>query len=252
MIGETLFKIGSLTIYTYGFFVMIAVLAASAIIYLLAKKNNLQRTVIFDLVIYTLLFGIIGARITFYILYPDQFSSFWELFKIWQGGLVSWGGFITGLIAAVVVLKIYKENVLEWMDILAISGMLGLSIGRLGSFLSGELAGISHKGPFSISGVYPATLFESLLLLVLFFIWSILYLKFKSKIIPGAFGLGVLASYSLGRFLIDFSRQESDIFAEISLGQLTSLVILILSIVVFIIFIISKKKGPENVASRNN
>lgn len=249
MIGETLFHIGSLTIYTYGLFVMLAVLAASFMIYLLSGKAKLQKTVIFDLVIYTLLFGIIGARITFYILYSNQFSSFWEIFKIWQGGLVSWGGFILGIAAAVVVLRIYKENVLKWLDILVISGLLGLSVGRFGSFLSGELAGIPYKGPLSVSGVHPVTLYESLLLLTLFFVWIILYLKFRPKITPGAFGLGVLASYSLGRFLIDFFRQESDIFAGISLGQLFSIAVLVLSVIIFVIYIISKKKGPENVVS---
>lgn len=249
MIGETLFHIGSLTIYTYGFFVMLAVLAASFMIYLLTGKARLQKTVIFDLVIYTLLFGIIGARITFYVLYSNQFSSFWEIFKIWQGGLVSWGGFILGVAAAVTVLKIYKENILSWLDILAISGLLGLSIGRFGSFLSGELAGLPYKGPFSVSGVYPVTLYESLYLLIIFFVWLILYLVYRRKLVPGIFGLGVLASYSLGRFFIDYLRQESDVILGISLGQLTSLVILILSVIVFVIYIISKKKGPENVVS---
>jgi phosphatidylglycerol:prolipoprotein diacylglycerol transferase len=249
MIGETFFKIGSLTIYTYGFFVMLAVLATSLIIYLLAQKAKLQKTVIFDLVIYTLLFGIIGARITFYVLYSDQFSSFWDIFKIWQGGLVSWGGFIFGIVAAVAVLKIYKENTLKWLDILAISSLLGLSIGRFGSFLSGELAGLSFNGLFSVSGVYPVTLYESLFLLVVFFIWLIFYLNSRLKATPGIFGLGVLATYSLGRFLIDFFRQESDIFAGISLGQLFSVMILFISIIVFMMYIISKKKGPENVIS---
>jgi len=249
MIGEKLFQIGSLTIYTYGFFVMLAVLSTSLMIYLLAQKANLQKTVIFDLVIYTLLFGIIGARITFYILYPDQFSSFWEIFKIWQGGLVSWGGFILGIAAAITVLKIYKENILKWLDILAISSLLGLAVGRLGSFLSGELAGLPYKGYFSISGVHPVTLYESLILLFIFFIWLILYLKYYKTMTPGIYILGVVGTYSLSRFIIDFFRQESDVLASFSLGQLFSIVVLALSIVIFVIYIISKKKGPENVVS---
>lgn len=249
MIGETFFEIGPLTIYTYGFFVMLAVLAASLMIYVLSKKAKLRKFVIFDLVIYTLLFGIIGARITFYALYSDQFSSFWEIFKIWQGGLVSWGGFILGVITATTVLKIYRENIFKWLDILAISSLLGLSIGRFGSFLSGELAGLPYSGPLSISGVYPITLYESLLLLVLFFVWLIFYLNFRSKTVPGIFGLEVLASYSLGRFLIDFFRQENDIFLGISFGQLFSITIVFLSIIVFATSAISKKKGIENVAS---
>ena len=247
MIGETLFRAGSVTIYTYGLFVMLAVLATTIMIYLLAQKVNLRRTVIFDLVIYTLLFGIIGARVAFYILYSDQFTNFWEVFKIWQGGLVSWGGFILGIIAAVTVLKIYKENIFKWLDILAISTLLGLSIGRFGSFLSGELAGLPYKGPFSISGVYPVTLYESVILLVFFFVWLVFYLKFKLKISAGTFALGVLASYSLIRFSIDFLRQENDVFAGISLGQIFALSILLLSAVIYTTYIISKKKGPENV-----
>lgn len=249
MIGEKLFQLGSVTVYTYGFFVMISILATALIIYLLCQKSKLKKAVIFDLVIYTLLFGIVGARIAYFIIYPDQFQSFWEIFMIWQGGLVSWGGFVLGIVAAIVVLKIYRENILKWLDVLAISSLLGLAIGRFGSFLSGELAGLPYSGPLSISGFYPVTLYESMFLLILFFVWLVFYLKFKSKSTPGVFILGIFATYSLGRFLIDFFRQESDLFIGISFGQFFSFMILLISIIVFIIYFITKKKGPENVVS---
>ena len=249
MIGEKLFQLGSLTIYTYGFFVMISILAAALIIYLLCQKSKLNKAVIFDLVIYTLLLGVIGARIAYFILYPDQFQSLLEIFKIWQGGLVSWGGFIFGVVAAIVVLKIYHENVLKWLDILAISSLLGLAIGRFGSFLSGELAGLPYSGPLSIAGFYPVTLYESMFLLILFFVCLVFYLKFKSQSTPGIFILGIFATYSLGRFLIDFFRQEGDLLLGISFGQLFSFVILLISVTIFIVYFITKKKGPENVIS---
>ena len=249
MIGETLFRVGSLTVYTYGFFMMLAVLATSYVIYLLANKTQTSKTVVFDLVIYTLLFGLLGARIAYFVLYPAQFESFWQIFFIWQGGLVSWGGFIFGIAAAAIVLKIYKVNILSWLDILAISSLLGLSVGRFGSFLSGELAGLPHNGYLSISGLHPVTLYESLTLLILFFSWVIIFLKFRNKIIAGLCALGVLGSYSLARFLIDFWRQENDLWLSLSFGQLFAITILSLSVIVFMIYIISKKKGSENVVS---
>lgn len=252
MIGEVFFSIGSVHIYTYGFFVMLAVILASFIILVLCQKNNLTKGVIFDLIIYTLIFGIVGARITYYVLYSDQFESFWEIFKIWQGGLVSWGGFVTGFIAAIAVLKIYGEKILPWLDVLTIAGLSALAVGRLGSFLSGELAGLEYHGLFSVKGVYPITLYESLFLFVLFFVWLVVYLIYYKKIRSGFFTLGAIASYSFGRFLVDFLRQEDKIFLKLSLGQIFSLSVFILSLVLLILFFRSNRKGPENVITTND
>ena len=248
MIGPILFQISSFKVYTHGFFLMIGVILASIVLYLLANKFKYNKSIIFDLIIYTLLFGIIGARVTYFILYRSQFESISDLFKIWQGGLVSWGGFILGITAAAIVLKLYKEKILPWLDILLISSLLGLSIGRLGSFLSGELAGASIQSILSISGILPITLFESIYTLVIFLTLIVVCLKYKNIFTPGILSLDVIMLYSLGRFVIDFWRREKVLALGLSFGQIFSGAMFIASLILFI-FIIMNLRRVKNAIS---
>lgn len=247
MIGLTLIQIGTFRVYTHGFFLMLGVICAGIVLFLLVNKFNFNKGVIFDLIIYTLLFGIIGARITYFLLYSNQFTSLFDLFKIWQGGLVSWGGFILGIGAAVIVVKMYKEKVLPWLDILLISSLLGLAIGRLGSFLSGELAGLPYSGLLSISGMHPVTLYEAIYDLIIFVVLIIVYSKYKNLLNPGILALDVLILYSFGRFLIDFFRTESVFAFGLSLGQIFSAFILVISIVMFFIIIMKNRRATNDI-----
>lgn len=248
MIGPILFQISSFRVYTHGFFLMLGVIIASIVLYWLANKFKYNKSIIFDLIIYTLLFGIIGARITYFILYRSRFESIMDLFKIWQGGLVSWGGFILGIIAATIVLKLYKEKILPWLDILLISSLLGLSIGRFGSFLSGELAGTPSQSILSISGVLPITLFESIYTLVIFLTLIAVCLKYKNIFSPGILSLDAIMLYSLGRFVIDFWRAEGVLTLGLSFGQIFSGAVFIASLILFL-FIIMNLRRVKNAIS---
>lgn len=242
MVGPILFQISSFKVYTHGFFLMLSVVFAGIILYLLANKFKYNKEIIFDLIIYTLLFGIIGARITYFVLYRSQFDSTLDLLRIWQGGLVSWGGFILGIIAAVAILRIYKEKLLPWLDILLVSSLFGLSIGRFGSFLSGELAGVSSHSFLSISGFLPITLFESVYNLIIFLTLTAVYLKYKNIFSPGILSLDVIMLYSLGRFVIDFWRTEEVVALGLSLGQIFSAVVFIASLILFFFTIMNLKR----------
>lgn len=246
MIGLIFFKIGGITVYTYGFFLVLAVLLASTAMLFFAKRSDKKTDYLLDYVVYTALFGIIGARILFYILYRDDFSNFVDIFKIWQGGLVSYGGFAAGIAAFILAVRASKEKILPWLDILAISSVLGLAIGRLGSFLSGETAGIASVGILSFAGAYPVTLFESIWDMAIFIILSFVYVKRQDKIMPGILTLETLMLYALGRFVIEFFRAESKIVLGLSGSQIFLTLIFLVSIGMFTWQLIIKK-GAENV-----
>lgn len=248
MIRPILFQISSFKVYTHGFFLMLGAIFASIVLYWLADRFKYNKSIIFDLIIYTLLFGIIGARITYFILYRSQFESASDLLKIWQGGLVSWGGFILGIIAATIVLKLYKEKILPWLDILLISSLLGLSIGRLGSFLSGELAGVPSQSIFSILGILPITLFESIYNLIIFLTLIVVSLKYKNIFSPGILSLNVIMLYSLGRFIIDFWRTEEALALGLSLGQIFSGIVFIVSLILFSFTIMNFKREKNAIS----
>jgi phosphatidylglycerol---prolipoprotein diacylglyceryl transferase len=107
----------------------------------LAKREGIEPKHVQDLAIWLFIGGIVGARITFMIQYHDQFSSLWDFFRIWDGGLVFYGGAIGGaagyFFAYLFVLR--KHNISSWKmaDVIAPCAALGLSLGRLGCLLNG-------------------------------------------------------------------------------------------------------------------
>lgn len=238
-----LFKIGPIAVYTHGFFVVLAVIASSLIFFYLAKKEKNNYSFIYDVVLYTIIFGIIGARVCYYILYQKYFSSFWQIFEIWQGGLVSWGGFVAGALTFIILLKVLKKPVLKWFDLLAISSLLGISIGRLGCFFSREYAGIAGNGIFSYHGIVPVTLHESIWSMIVFFSLLIIYKKFNSVIRPGVITFEAIMLYSIGKFAIDFWRDEPNIIWQMNLSQITSLVAFLLSLMLLALITFGRTKS---------
>ena len=239
--NPVLFKIGIINFYTHGFFMVLAMLMAGWVIYHLARIKRRKTEAIFDLVVFSLLTGVIAARITYFVTYRDQFESWVEIFQIWQGGLVSWGGFAAGMAVYLLIVKLYREPVGFWLDVLGVAGLLGISIGRLGSFLSGEYAGKTTSLPWSFAGVHPVTLYESVILLTFFFLFLSLYLKNKIAR-EGMYFLLVMLVYSLVRFGLEFLRVDPSYWLGMTLTQITSSII-VLAIIIYLIIISVRKRS---------
>ena len=230
-----LFSIGNVNFYTHGLLIAIGSLVGGLVIFYIAKKEQLTTNFLFDLLIFSLFAGVIGARITYVILYYYQVRNWHDMFLIWYGGLVSFGGIIAGFLVAGLILKNKKQNILRWFDIGIIGLLLGWAFGRIGCLLSGDVLGITSVARIAIWGRVPVTLFES--------IWSVilagslfLLLRYRHKLLQN-WGNGIifylgLGGYALGRFVIDFFREESVLYILKS-GQITSLILLI--IIIFII-----------------
>lgn len=227
--SSQLFSLGPVIIYTHGFFLLIGALVSWVFLYFLARKSRLDTNLVVDVVVYPLLSGLVGARITYFLLYRDQFNSFSELFRIWDGGLVSWGGFVFAIGALYLVTK---KKFLRWLDLFITVSLLGLAIGRFGSFLSGEYAGIPYEGILSHAGVHPITLYQSFWNLLIFVILLIVIVNAKKVFDNGMIALQGIILYSFGRFSIDFLRAENDLIGFLSFGQLVSLLVFVVSIII--------------------
>lgn len=93
-----------------------------------------------DVAMVVLLCGILGGRVFFYVEhysthYADQ--PFWAFFRIWEGGLVFYGGAIGGIVGALVFLWRARLPIADYMDLAALLSPLGMAFGRLGCFLNG-------------------------------------------------------------------------------------------------------------------
>ncbi|MEI8143449.1 MAG: prolipoprotein diacylglyceryl transferase [Candidatus Berkelbacteria bacterium] len=235
-----LFKIGGVTIYSHGVMAIIGIVVALLIMFWLSKRAKLDNSVLIDNVIFTVLFGIIGARITYFVLYRDQFASFQEIFYLWQGGMVSYGGFILGGLAYCLLFYWQKAKVVRWLDILAIAFPLGLFFGRIGNILAGEYSGVPTSSAINLGGLVPVPAYEALLL-VLIFSTCLVLIRRGAALKNGVWTLFVLGSYSLGRFIIDFWRDEPKLLSIFSLGQLVGLVIFVVCLILYIKISLTKE-----------
>ena len=82
----------------YGFLIALGMLLGIIVACYNAKKRGLKSDDILLLACYVIPLSILGAR-TYYVTFFGGLSSFWDFFKIWEGGMAIYGGIIGGAIA---------------------------------------------------------------------------------------------------------------------------------------------------------
>ncbi len=97
------FKLGPLNIYVWGLMVAVGFLSGFVTAFFVAKKWNLDFNKIFNLSIFLLIFGLLGARVFWWLEHLGEVHSFVDFINIRTGGLSSLGGFVF----AAVILIIY-------------------------------------------------------------------------------------------------------------------------------------------------
>lgn len=239
-----LFSIGKINVYTHGLMIVIGSVIGGYILYYLVKKRQLDTQFMFDLIVYSLLGGIIGARLLYIIIYYYQFSSPLEMLYIWYGGLVSYGGIAGGLLVAWLILKKRKQNIWQWFDVGIIGLLVGWAVGRIGCLLNGDSVGMITNSKITIWGHLPTPIFESIWCLIIAGVcYYLLNNRDKYKLFDGYIFWTGVGLYGLGRAVIDYFRDENSLLWFFKSGQIGGLIILFVA--VFMILII-KGKGNTN------
>ncbi len=233
-------NIGVLHIYWYSVFIFLGVLAAFTVIYLEAKKQKMNLDFFFNLAFYTIIFGILGARI-YYVLFNLSYYCAHpiEIFKIWEGGLAIHGGLLFGGMTVLFYTNKHHQNFLKILDIIVVGLILGQAIGRWGNFFNGEAYGAVIqeskllaqgvpawivKGMY-IGGAYhqPTFLYESIFDFVGFLL--LLCIRKYRYLHIGQLTGSYLIWYSVGRFFIEGMRMDSLMLGSIRIAQLVSIVL---------------------------
>ncbi|MDO8570533.1 MAG: prolipoprotein diacylglyceryl transferase [Candidatus Daviesbacteria bacterium] len=173
-----LFHLGPVTISSFGFFLSIAVLAAVFTSWRLAKAYDLDEEKIIDLSIFTFLGGIILARI-FFVIINWSFFGLDNLSKIFlinlYPGFSFWGGLLGGIFTLWFFSRRFKLPFWQIADFAATSFLLALAISDIGCFLGGCYIGSPSDSFLALPVVgvigkrLPISLFESLILFIIFF-----------------------------------------------------------------------------------
>jgi len=151
-----------LTVKSYGLMMVIGFLAAVSVIRRLSRDITPNPQFITNAALYSLIAGVVGARIFYVVHHFDQFqnrpSSF---FAVWQGGLELLGGVLLALVVILFYLWYHKLPIRRQLDILAIGLMLALAFGRIGCFLNGCCFGRPSNLPWAVRFPYGSLVYRS-------------------------------------------------------------------------------------------
>jgi phosphatidylglycerol:prolipoprotein diacylglycerol transferase len=219
-----------------------------------AKRRGINPELIWDLLPWLLIAGIIGARLwhiftpsaslvalgidtKYYLTHPL------DAINIRNGGLGIPGAVMGGALALWLYARSKKTSFAQWTDIIAPGLALAQAIGRWGNFFNQELYGGPTNLPWAIfiepayrlpeyinqAYYHPMFLYESLWNLMNMAVLLILGRKFQQKLITGDIFLVYLLIYPIGRFFLEFMRLDPSNIGGINANQTTMAVIAILS-----------------------
>lgn len=260
----------SIPVYAYGLMLMVGFLAALYVARMRAKSEGISPEHITDLGIYTIFAGIAGGRLFYVIQNFDVYKgNLIDVLKIYQGGLVFYGGLIAAIIALISILRIKKLPILKTMDIIALSLAIGLVFGRIGCFLNGCCWGdicnpnllwavqfpktidvhnlidgspaflhhleeglVSLSDKYSLS-IHPTQLYSSLGNLAIFFILNAFF-KYRRR--DGEITMLFCILYPVMRFCMEILRADNPpLFDGLTISQNASVLIFIVATTLFII-----------------
>lgn len=243
----TLLHLGPLTLHTYGLLIAIGFLLGMAVLKRTAKPLGILGDSVDRLAVLMLVSGIVGARLMFYAV--DGFQAFradpLSIFRIWEGGLVFYGGVGGSVIAAALYARRRKIRFLSLGDALVPPLLIAHSFGRLGCLAAGccygraagHWPGITFLNPESLAPRYvPLLPTQPLESLALFLLFLASYQLFKRSAPTGRVSAFYLCGYAMVRFLMEFMRGDDRGLPVFGLppSQAVALVLFVAGIGVFL------------------
>ena len=243
------FNIFGFNVYYYSLCILLGVIVAYILITREGKKQGLSKEFTSDLIFYTLIIGILGARVYYCVFNLDYYlANPSEILKIYNGGLAIHGGVIAGLIFVYFYTKKKNVSFIKILDIVAPAVIIAQSFGRWGNFFNQEAhGGITtyqnlknmHIPEFIINGMhiegkyyYPTFFFESIWCLIGFII---LMIARRNKNLRKGFQIGFyFIWYGIGRFFIEAFRTDSLMFFGLKIAQIVSLIGIIIGIIIIV------------------
>lgn len=220
-------------IHWYGIMAGIGFLTAMWICQRKRAYAGLTEDQVTNVAVWTMLLGIVGARIYYVATHYDIFENgpFWKIAAVWEGGLVFYGGFILATLFMIFYCWKNKLPITKTMDLFAIALPAGHIFGRIGCFLQGCCFGAptecvtgfhypqsGHLNPngvqifdyadiitrYPISAIHPVQLYEAFGILLLFIFLYRTLGKFK----PGHTTALYFILYAIIRFIAESFRGE--------------------------------------------
>jgi phosphatidylglycerol:prolipoprotein diacylglycerol transferase len=224
-----LFHIGKMEVSSYTVFISLGIMVAALIYYHEAKKANQANEFSFLIAFGAFVGSTIGAKLLELAINIDRVSTTNDFINFLFTGRTVIGGLIGGTLGVWLTKKLIGLKDKRG-NLFAPAVAIGIAIGRIGCFLNGCCYGKPSHLPWAVDfgdGItrHPTQLYESVFMLVMFFI-----LKFgfdQKKVIPGHLFKVLMISYFFYRFFTEFIRVERVAFFGLTYFQVISFFVLI-------------------------
>jgi len=160
---------------------------------------------------------VLGGRLGHVLLYarPEFVADPLMVFRVWQGGMASHGGFLGVLLAGVWFARTRRVPFLAVGDLICALAPAGILFGRLANFVNAELVGRTTTVPWAVifpregpEPRHPSQLYEAVGEGFLPLLW--MWWRYPKRLPPGQVAGEFLLLYSLARFVSEWFRLPED------------------------------------------
>jgi prolipoprotein diacylglyceryl transferase len=253
------FSIGPLSFRWYGLLFATGIALSYLTIRWIFKRQKYNLDHLDSVVIYLFFGMVIGARLGHVFFYEASYylENPIDILKIWNGGLASHGAAIGLLVAYLIWLKVNKIKFSKYIDALVVGFPLTAMFVRIGNFFNSEIIGNKiEAGSIAENwGVifkrlgedfprHPVQLYSAFMIFLVFLILFFSYKRFYKKTPPLFFLFLFMGLYFSGRFTVEFWKDLHGPLESlpITMGQLLSLLPIILVVIYFVGFFPRQKR----------
>lgn len=255
-VNPVAFSVGSLEVRWYGIIITLGIIFSVFYCSYRAKQEGISYDDLLDMAIFTVIFGVIGARLYYVLTSLSEYDSFMEMIAIWNGGIAIYGAIIAGAVTIFCVCKYKKISWRKAFDMVAPAVMMAQAIGRWGNFFNGEAYGYevspdsilyftrmgllpNIKSNFVIHYFHPTFLYESLWNFIGFIIINSLY---KKKKFDGQIVLMYISWYGFGRMFIEGLRTDSLYVGAFRISQVVGFVCFVVGTILLIYNLVKSRR----------
>lgn len=251
-----LFKIGPLTVHSYGLMLGIAFLIGSTLFSKELKRMKLEENIGVVITFLAIIGGLVGSKL-FYIIEEWNFGKGNTILSYFKpdvlfspSGLTFYGGLITAFILIFIYCRIKRLKLMQVIDAMTPATMLSYGIARIGCHLSGDgCYGLPvNNTPYEFLGysyvkgivpthqgvlVHPTPLYELAAAIVIFAI--LMMIRKRMKYFGQIFFIYLIFS-GTERLLVEFIRLNPDVIGIFTQAQLISLGMILIGAVCLYLF----------------
>jgi len=229
----------------YGISYLLGFISAYFLLKLYFKHNRspYDQEQIMNLITFQIIGVLIGGRIGYLLLYQGEkfLSDPLTIFRVWEGGMASHGGFVGVFVATLWYAKKSSQSIKPIGDLIVSIVPPGLFFGRIANFINGELWGkvtqvewgvIFPKAPDFALGMarHPSQIYAAIsegLIPFIYIQWRFWRSSITNKY-PGQLAGEFLILYSIARIFNELFREpDATLLFGISRGQFYSIFLLI-------------------------